>query len=303
MDAQTEFLGVFSDMPAAEYFAAAGVNNSILKGMAKSPAHCFALHLAPDRPKREPTTSMFSGTLAHCAQIEPDAMAARYIVTPEDAPRRPTAAQWNAKKSSPDSVSAMAWWSVFNASAEGLQIVTAEQYATTRAQLAAIQLSPEIAALFATGHGEQSAFWRDSATGLICKCRPDWVHDLPDGRVILVDLKTAADDSPTGFARTVAAMGYHRQAAWYTAGWQAATGRDVAGFIFAAVGSAYPFMATPYALDDETMAQGAEECAELLEQFAACRRSNNWPGYGVGVQLIGLPGWARRNMEVEVAYV
>jgi hypothetical protein len=294
MNARTEMLGVFSDMPAADYFAAEGVNNSLLKDMAKSPAHAFALHLAPDRPVREQTPSMFTGTLAHCAQLEPDAMAARYVVVPDDAPRRPTAAQWKAKKPSPDSIAAMDWWADFNTCAEGLQIVTAEQYTATKGQLAAIQRSPELAALFGRGAGEQSVFWRDPITGLICKCRPDWVHPLDDGRDILVDLKSTADASPEGFSRTVWNFGYHRAAAWYSKGWAAATGRDVAAFVFGAVTSAYPFLAAPYMLDEDTLRQGADESRRLLDRYAECLRTDSWPGYG-GLREISLPAWAKQQ--------
>ena len=303
MNARAELLGVFPNMPAADYFAAEGVNNSLLKDMAKSPAHAFALHFAPDRPEREQTVSMFSGTLVHCAQLEPDAMAARYIVVPEDAPRRPTKAQWSAKKPSLESVAAMDWWAEFNQRAEGLQIVTAEQYDTVRAQLAAINAVPELAELFASGVSEQSFFWRDAATGLICKGRSDFVHTLADGRAIMIDLKSAVDVSPAGFSRAVANMGYYRQDAWYSSGWEEATGQELAGFVFAAVSNTYPFIAVPYMLDDETKAQGAEENAELLSAFAECRRTNTWPAYGEGMQLIGLPKWAQRDREVEVAYV
>lgn len=293
MNARTHLLGVFQDMPAADYFAAEGVNNSLLKDMARSPAHAFALHLAPNRPPREQTKAMFCGTLAHCAQLEPDAMAARYIVVPEDAPRRPSAAQWGAKKPSPDSMAAMDWWTNFSASAQGLEIVTAEQYAATQMQLAAIQQAPELAALFATGAGEQSVFWRDDATGMVCKCRPDWVHPLPDGRDILVDLKSTADASPEAFSRTVWNFGYHRAAAWYSAGWKAATGRDVAAFVFGAVTSSYPHLAAAYMLDETTLQRGADECRRLLDRYAECRRTDSWPGYGP-LRLISLPAWAKQ---------
>ena len=121
--------------------------------------------------------------------------------------------------------------------------------------------------------------------------------------MILLDLKTTQDASPRGFSRSVAEYGYHRQAAWYSNGYEQASGKEVAAFIFAAVTSAYPIIAAPYILDDESLAQGAEECAELLELYAQCRRTNTWPAFGDTPQLIGLPGWARRSMEVEISHV
>lgn len=280
-------LGEVRDMPAADYFAVDAVSNSALKEFARSPWHYR------NRVEKEPTRRMFRGTLAHCAALESDAMAARYIVTPEDAPRRPTAAQWNAKKPSPDSASAMAWWTDFNARAAGREIVSADEYAVTKAQLAAVLAVPELAALLADCYTETSVFWIDDATGLYCKARPDVVHTLPDGRVILADLKTTADEAPDAFARTVWNFGYYRQAAHYSKGYMAATGRDVAAFVFAAVSSAPPVLAVPYMLDDDAMQRGRESCADLLRRLAECRATSEWTAYGSGVQVLSLPAWAK----------
>lgn len=293
MNARTELLGVIPGLSNEDYHAGPGVSSSMLSSMAKTPAHCWALHHAPDRPVREQTKPMLTGTLAHCAVLEADAMAARYIVTPEDAPRRPTAAQWKAKKPSSDSQAAMAWWTVFNENAAGRQVITADQYETTQRQLAAVLAIPELAALLSSGQAEQSAYWIDIGTGLLCRCRPDWVHLLPDGRVILLDLKTTSDASPEQFARSVWNFGYYRQAAWYSQGYTVASGREVAGFVFGAVTSDYPYLAVAYMVDDDAMARGAADCRRLLDSYAECQRTGHWPAYGSGVQLLSLPAWAK----------
>ena len=74
-------------------------------------------------------------------------------------------------------------------------------------------------------------------------------------------------------------------------------------FVFAVVSTAYPFLATAYVLDDETEAQGHDEVAELLELYEQCQRTNYWPGFGPGYQVVSLPKWARREIETEVSYV
>ena len=290
-------LGEFRDMPAADYFAVKAMSNSAMKELARSPWHY------KNRVSKTPTRRLMSGTLAHCAVLEPDAMSARYVVTPEDAPRRPSAAQWNAKKSSPESEAAKSWWTSFNASLEGREVISHDEYELTKAQLQAVLAVPELSGLLSSGYAETSVFWIDEATGVYCKARPDWVHPLSDGRVILLDLKTAADESPPGFAKSVASFGYHRQDAHYRAGFEAATGKQVAAFIFAAVTSAAPVLAVPYHLDDQAANQGAEEVAELLALFAQCQRTGIWPAYGEGYQAISLPRWAQRNTEVEVSFV
>lgn len=285
MNARNEMLGIIDGMPAEDYFAAEGVNNSLLKDMAKSPAHCFALHLAPDRPMRKATPAMMAGTLAHTAILEPDTLKARYVVKPAGIDgRTKEGKEWDACHA-------------------GFEIITEDRFETCKAQRAAVMAHPQLAPLFASGVAEQSAFWRDAATGLICKARGDWRHTLDDGRLMLVDLKTTTDASPDAFARTVWNFGYHRQGAHYTSGFEAASGLEVAGFVFAVVTNDYPYIAAAHMLDEDYQRLGADECRTLLDDFAECRRKNSWPGFS-SMNLLQPPAWARKSEdEIEVAYV
>ena len=249
-------------------------SNSVLADLAQSPAHCWALHFAPDRPERVETAAMRAGTLAHCAVLEPHAFADRYVVRPAGLDARTKAGkEWIADQTR--------------------TVVTIEEHDTAKGQQKAVQACQPLRQALSSGHAEVSCFWTDEATRQACKARVDWVHPLPDGRVILVDLKTTGDVSPQAFGRAVWNFGYHRQAAWYSDGFQKADGREVAAFLFATVTNAYPFIAVAYVLDDEALAQGAAQCAELLATYAECRRTNTWPAYGDGVQLLTLPAWAK----------
>lgn len=276
MNARADLMGLVYDMPAEQYHASPGVSNTMLSALRKSPAHCWALHLDPQRPPQgEPTAAMRAGTLAHCAILEPAALAERYIAKPHGLDLRTKDGKaWR------DSVPA------------GLEILDADQRATASAQHLAVLAVPELATALATGRPEASVFWIDERTGLQCRARIDWLHTLPDGRVIVVDLKTTADASPAEFGRSVWTWGYHRQATHYTAGLQAC-GIEVAAFLFAVVTNAYPFLAVPYLLDDEAIRKGADEVRELLDLYAECSRSNDWPAYGSGVQILSPPAWAK----------
>lgn len=269
--------GVVHDMPSAEYHSGPEMSCSVLHALAKSPAHAWALHLDPAHPVREPTPAMRAGTLAHCAVLEPDALPLRYAVRPADMDGRTKEGK--------------AW--LASVASSGLEIVTHEQHQTAMLQAAAVRAVPELASALATGSAEVSAFWRDDGTGTPCRCRPDWVHPLADGRVILLDLKTTTDASPEAFSRTVWTFGYHRQAAWYSRGYEAASGQLVAAFVFAAVTNEYPFIAVPYLLDDEALQRGHTDCDRLLALYAECAASSRWPAFGDGVQLLTLPAWAK----------
>lgn len=296
MSAAVRPMGLVLDMPMDEYQAIDAMSSTGMRLLSRSPWHYR------NRVETVPTRPMLRGTLAHCAVLEPDAMSSRYVVVPEDAPRRPSKAQWAAKKPSPESVLAMEWWTAFSKSCEGREIVPSADYTVTQAQLLALQADSEIAEILRTGYGEASVFWVDKATGVYCKARPDWVHPLDDRRVKLLDLKSTADESPDGFARSAARLGYHRQRAHYLTGFQQATRLQVVDFVFAAVSSAPPVLAVPYRMVDEVVQQGEEEREELLAQYADCRNLNRWPAYPPEDRMIDFPAWAKPNKEVEVSF-
>lgn len=292
-------LGIVHDMPLEEYLAVDALSATGLKLLARSPWH-FANRVDPD-----PTPSMLRGTLAHCAILEPDAMAQRYVVTPEGAPKYPTQAQWNAKNPSPDSITSMQWWAAFEKQSEGLERVSHADYALCQAQLAAVAREPELADILRNGRGEVSIFWVDEATSIYCKARPDWLPSLVGLRKGMViqplDLKTCADESPSGFGRAAARLRYDLQAAQYSAGIEAVTGMRVR-FVFGAVSNKPPVLAVPYVLADEIRDQGRDERIELMERLAWCRRENTWPAYGTGFQLLDFPAYAKRSGEVDVEW-
>jgi len=293
-------MGLIKDMPFADYLAVDALSSTGLKQLARSAWHY------KNRVDIVPTRPMLQGTLAHCAVLEPDAMASRYAVVPSDAPRRPSKSQWHAKKPSPESIDAMSWWTGFQERCAGLEIVSAEDYEVTEMQLAALAAEPTISELLSVGYGECSVFWVDKETGVYCKARPDWVRPLgvrKTTKVKLLDLKSTADESPSGFGRTSARLRYDLQMAHYVDGFEAATGIEVECFIFAAVTSVPPVLAVPYILIEEIEAQGYDERRELIQLYARCQQSGHWPAYGSGLQLLDFPAYAKRSQELEVSYV
>jgi hypothetical protein len=292
MNARTDCrpMGIVNDMPFAEYLAVEAVSSTGLRNAARSMWHYR------NRVDIEQTRPMLRGTLAHCAVLEPHALSKRYVVAPPTAPKRPTAAQWAAKNPNASSRAAMDWWIDFNATANGREVIDADEYAVTQMQLDAIRQCRELADLLATGRGEVSIFWIDPETGLYCKARPDWLTDDA-----ALDLKTCADESPNGFSRAAARLRYDLQEAHYTAGIEAFTGRRV-DFLFGAVTNKPPVLAVPYVLTDEVRGNARDERRELMQRLAQCMRENTWPAYGSGVQLLDFPAYMKGGGEVEVEW-
>lgn len=276
-------LGLIRSMPAEQYHADPdSVSNTMLSDMAKTPAHCYALHMAPNRPPRVPTDAMLTGTLVHTAILEPSALRARYV-------EKPPGMRFSTKEG-------MAW-----RDAQTLTIVSRDDMETAEAARAAVVRVKSLDGLLRSGDAEASVFWIDPATGLRCRARPDWLHWHGPKRVTVLDVKTISELTDKAIERAIATYGYHRQAAHYTAGLNAC-GIEVEEFVFGFVSNCYPFLAVAKVLDDESMQQGRDEVAELLTMFMDCKKSGQWPAFGDGYQLAGLPRWAKRSNELEVAW-
>lgn len=284
-------------MPSEQYHRIAAMSAGGLKRMRMSPAHFYGAQLDPQRPTGgEPTPAMKAGTLFHVALFEPGELASRYAVLPPNAPSRPTARQRGAKKPSAETLDAIDWWLDFETTNPGVEIIDADALAKAKTQARNVRANADIAALMSDGLAEASAFWHDPLTGELCKCRPDWTSPAGDG-VVLVDGKSCPDASPEGFGRTAWNMGYLHTAAWYIDGYEAATGQKVHGYVFAAVEHDWPHVAAPYMVPDDVLELARAENRRLLNLYAECKRTGNWPGYSAGISLLTLPVWAQRQLE------
>jgi len=286
------FPGIRHDVEIEAYHAMVGISKTGLDNINRSPAHYYALHRDPLRPTPKDRAGQLEGTLAHCAILEPHVFGQRYVVIPSNAPRRPTEAQWNAAKPSPDSVNAMAWWRDFNSLNQGKTVITGHQYEVAMRQADSVHRLHDIHDALTRGMPEVSAMWVDPQTGVLCRCRPDWVARYGPRAVVLLDVKTYADASAHEFRRQVARKRYHVQDAFYSDGYQAASGDAVMGFVFVAVESEYPYAASALMLDDRSRAQGKTDYRRNLDTYAECLLRGTWPSYSQEVQLIDLPAWA-----------
>ena len=246
----------------AEYHADPAISASHLSVVTASPYHYWKRYLDPQRPPSTSTAAMRLGSLVHCAVLEPYELGARYSTC---ASRTTKAGKEQAAE----------------LAAAGIEAVTNGDMELALAMSDAVRSHPMAMILLSAGKAEQSFWWDDAATGLRCKCRPDWY----DGTTI-VDLKTTIDASPVGFAKSVASYKYHQQACHYMAGLNAER------FIFIAVEKSYPYGVGVYQLDAAAMAAGEALRRQNLQTIADCRAINEWPGYSTGLQPLSLPNWA-----------
>lgn len=140
------------------------------------------------------------------------------------------------------------------------------------------------------GVAEEPLFWRDPDTGIPLRARPDWHND--DWSIIL-DLKSTADASEDGFARSVYKYCYDVQEAMYRAAARETHGVD-AKFVFLCVETSPPYLAQCHMLDDAYAAIGHKRFRRSVELWRDCTVTQTWPGYPVGWETktrLAPPGW------------
>jgi hypothetical protein len=155
----------------------------------------------------------------------------------------------------------------------------------------AVKSHPTAGPWFTGGDPEQSLYWLDAATGITRRGRVDYLrHDA------VIDLKSSADASAAGFAKSVANYGYDMQAAAYVDGVESLTGERLP-FYFVVVEKEPPHLVALYELDDESMAVGRIRNAEACALYAQCQSDDEWPGYPTEIQTLSSPAWHTRQYQ------
>ncbi|MEU0589904.1 PD-(D/E)XK nuclease-like domain-containing protein [Streptomyces ardesiacus] len=170
----------------------------------------------------------------------------------------------------------------------------------------AIRQHPIAGPLFTPGRGvaEQSIYWTDRRTGVRCRCRPDWMPTRQEnGRLVVVDYKTAKAVDEAALAKAVYDRGYHAQAAFYLDGVKAAGlhGDQEPAFIFVFQAKTAPYLVHLVELDFPALALGAARNERALRIYADCERTGVWPGFNDRITYLPLPAWAERRDQEEYA--
>ena len=272
-------------MEIGDYHRHPAVSKSHLDQVARSPLHYWAAYVDPERKEREATPAMVIGSALHTHVLELDTWDQRYITAPDGLDRRTKAGK--------------ELWAAFEAEASSRQVVSRSDAELVIGMGRAVWSHPAAAFLLnRPGQAEQTYLWIDEATGMECKCRPDWMTN--DGQLI-VDLKTTEDASPAGFRKSIGNFRYHVQAAWYLDGIERATGRRPEQFIFICVEKKPPHAVAVYAASVEMVATGAITAEADLARLAMCRESNEWPGYSNQIEVIDLPPWMQPRPDGQLA--
>lgn len=166
--------------------------------------------------------------------------------------------------------------------------IDASDYRDMLGMLRAVHAHPVAGKIFANGVAEQSYFSIDPDTGLLTKCRPDWITD----QGAHVDLKSTDNASPRAFGRSVANYRYYLQPPWYGDVYERVTGEFPTAWVFVAVEKRAPYSIGIYYATAEQIQRGRDQYRSDLSLISRCYDEGVWPDYGhYGPSELSLPAW------------
>jgi hypothetical protein len=290
--------GAYPDIDASDYHR----NPNLLPGpslsssgaktlLNKSPFHFwFDSPLNPNRPPESDKPHFAVGRAAHDIILLPDRWEDEYFVTCEGFSRTKSKQMAYEIAEADEALKA------------GKTILSFEQAATVRAVAEAIQRSPLAVACLTNGVTEETLVWKDKETGVWLRARPDFrPHSIVEKRDVRVvaDLKFVAEThlSPTGFSKAIANFGYHMSAAFYWEGIKEVFGIDPTHWVHVAIEKNLPHCVALYELPLEDIDRGHALNRRAIRKFADCLSADCWPGYADDPAPVGLPIWARMNID------
>lgn len=271
-----------------EYHQLTAFSNSDLKLIARSPAH----YKASKTEQKEPTPALIAGRILHCAILEPENFHSRFVVVPEDAPRRPSSAQRDAKKPSEDTIRAILWWDEWNLQTKGKQEIKHEDQLEYTAIANNIRSHPELVGFLKDSLTEQTFIANDPVTGVQLRCRADLVCTINGYRVV-IDFKSAEDARRGYFERACFNYGYFHQEAFYrdVIEWSGYGKVDL--FLFAVFEKEAPYAVKLYQSTATAVDRARTSYRQSLNLAAECLANNEWPNYSTDIETLDYPAWAK----------
>lgn len=266
--------GVFvTNMPNEAYHAYQGISNSGLKLVQQSPAH-YAY-----RSDFNQTRNMEIGSAFHTALLEPERYASEYMTLNGIKVRTASEYKQAAKIYGKD------------------KTLTEQEGAAVAVMMESVRSNPDAVPLFdEPGHAELSAFIEDPETGVLMRCRYDWLTLTRHA----IDIKKTQDCQHRAFERNAFNYGYHVQEAMYRHIFKLITGDDLESFRFLAIEEQPPCANILYRYDDLARQEAHKEYRAALLRYAEAEKTGDWVGYGIHSDVISLPEWKLNELDEEI---
>jgi len=230
----------------------------------------------------EPTPALVFGQLFHKMALQPTEVWGEFGVSPT-CDRRTKEGKER--------------WKQFQILSEGKTIVTMDMVEQAAEMCAALQANDYCRKLL-SGAKETPYFWVDEMTGIDCKCRCDVVTEI-NGLSVIVDLKSTTNASTDSFMHEAVKYGYGMQAAMYSEGVKANTGKQHL-FVFVVQEKEPPYAVNVLQADAPFLQYGYDVFRECIGVYADCVKTGEFFGY-LGkydtINTLSLPSYLAKAVE------
>ncbi|MGB3898146.1 MAG: PD-(D/E)XK nuclease-like domain-containing protein [Mesorhizobium sp.] len=278
--------GIYRKIPMEAYHGqltvAPSISSSGLRVIEnKSPLHYWATsYLNPARVEDDDDTdAMVLGRAAHTLLLGEDGFRDDYVVRPDT--YETDKGEW--KPWSGNANVCKQW--LADRRAEGKTVLLKSQVEAVKG--IAEQLSRNQDALdLLRGRIERSIIVKDK-TGVYVKSRPD---SIPNDMVI-ADLKTCADASQRGIARSILDQGYLQQMALAITSLEQVGGSHINQAVLLFVEKKPPYAFNIKPLDNGDIYTAMRINRRAIDTFARCLAENDWPTYQDSMLTWSAPQW------------
>lgn len=275
-------VGVWPDIPAAEYHAMPGASSSILRKLWSS----TPLHLKQYLDEgMEQTPAMVLGSVGHAIALsEPLPKLITYPKTYDSG---------EGKKNWSNNANVCKDW-VKERKAEGLIPCTQELLDNAYGASCALARHEIAGPILRDCKTEVTLITWDHTNDIAVRCRLDIVPQEP----FLADCKFSHTVDEREWARHAYNSGYHIQAALYQWVWNEMAGAEwpKEKFKFLCVESKPPHDVRVFTCTEEFIRKGREEITRLLPVYARCVKENAYPGSPPVEAELGLPKWVKEEL-------
>lgn len=264
------------DMSPEQYHAdRTRMSSSAIRKLLHSPRHFLTWWHGLEDEDDEPDHFRI-GRAAHMFLLEPSKFREAYIIQPD----------FGAMQSPKNRASRDAWRKGLPA---GSVVVTDDELYILVGIIEAVLEHPIASKMLENGKPECTIHWTDRDTGVMCKARPDYVVNDPDGNLHLIDFKTTKDIRPGLFSMDVLKHGYNVQLAFYHDGLTEALMRQPSTISIIPTEKKEPYETAVYPLSDRFFEEGQLDYKHALALYKKCMTVGKWPAFSNAAVVLEPP--------------
>lgn len=182
-----------------------------------------------------------------------------------------------------------------------LTIITDSELEWITGMARSLAAHPLVKAGIMEGYVERSLIWRDEATGVWFKSRPDCI---PNDSGDVADLKTMASVETESMMRSISDFGYPMQGALVGMGMRQVLQREMQSFTLVCVEPRPPHSVRVVSLKPDDLERGERKITASARMFANAFAEDAWPGPAGDQQdaeYMDCTEWSRRRDEDKLA--